>query len=59
MAEVNYQQESDFDYWYIIIDEYQDISKSCFGLVKAIIDKTGAKEMCVGDDLQSIIGNEP
>lgn len=46
--------ESRFDYKYIIIDEYQDISKSRFGLVKAIQDKTGAKIMCVGDDWQSI-----
>uniref|UniRef100_UPI00406C5E32 UvrD-helicase domain-containing protein n=1 Tax=Paenibacillus sp. FSL R7-0652 TaxID=2921687 RepID=UPI00406C5E32 len=42
--------ESNFNYRYIIIDEYQDISKSRFGLVKAIKDKTGAKVMCVGDD---------
>ncbi|MDK8193476.1 UvrD-helicase domain-containing protein [Paenibacillus sp. UMB7766-LJ446] len=46
--------ESNFNYRYIIIDEYQDISKSRFGLVKAIKDKTGAKVMCVGDDWQSI-----
>ncbi|QAY66366.1 UvrD-helicase domain-containing protein [Paenibacillus protaetiae] len=46
--------EARFDYKYIIIDEYQDISKSRYGLVKAIKDKTGAKVMCVGDDWQSI-----
>ena len=42
------------DYKYIIIDEYQDISKARFNLIKAIIDKTGAKLLCVGDDWQSI-----
>ena len=41
-------------YKYIIIDEYQDISKARFNLIKAIIDKTGAKLLCVGDDWQSI-----
>ena len=41
-------------YKYIIIDEYQDISKARFKLIKAIIDKTGAKLLCVGDDWQSI-----
>lgn len=41
-------------YKWIIIDEYQDISVSRFKLVKAIIDQTGAKLLCVGDDWQSI-----
>ena len=41
-------------YEYIIIDEFQDISKARFNLIKAIIDKTGAKLLCVGDDWQSI-----
>ncbi|WP_303728025.1 UvrD-helicase domain-containing protein [Denitrobacterium detoxificans] len=39
---------------YIIVDEYQDISKSRFGLIKAIRDACEAKLMCVGDDWQSI-----
>jgi len=43
-----------FSYKYILIDEYQDISRSRFRLVKAIRDQTGAKVMCVGDDWQSI-----
>ena len=38
----------------MIIDEYQDISVSRFNLVKAIIDQTNAKLLCVGDDWQSI-----
>lgn len=41
-------------YKYVIVDEYQDISKSRFNLLKAIADKTGAKFFCVGDDWQSI-----
>lgn len=38
----------------IIVDEYQDISASRFGLINAIRDTTGAKLICVGDDWQSI-----
>ena len=41
-------------YSHIIVDEYQDISKSRFGLIKAIRDACGARLMCVGDDWQSI-----
>lgn len=41
-------------YKYVIVDEYQDISKSRFNFLKAIADKTGAKYFCVGDDWQSI-----
>lgn len=41
-------------YSHIIVDEYQDISKSRFDLIKAIRDACDAKLMCVGDDWQSI-----
>lgn len=41
-------------YKYLIVDEYQDISKSRFNFIKAIADKTNAKVFCVGDDWQSI-----
>lgn len=41
-------------YKYIIIDEYQDISRSRFELVKALRVGSSAKLMCVGDDWQSI-----
>ncbi len=41
-------------YKYIIIDEYQDIGMDRYGLIKAIIEKTSAHLMCVGDDWQSI-----
>ena len=43
-----------FPYKYVIVDEYQDISKSRFNFLKAIADRTGAKFFCVGDDWQSI-----
>jgi len=46
--------ENDFDYKYIIVDEYQDISYSRFNLIKEIRDKNNATIMCVGDDWQSI-----
>ena len=42
------------DYEFVIVDEYQDISKSRFNLLKALVEKTGAKLFCVGDDWQSI-----
>ena len=41
-------------YKYLIVDEYQDISKSRFYFLKAIADRTNAKVFCVGDDWQSI-----
>lgn len=41
-------------YSHIIVDEYQDISKSRFNLIKAIRDACEAKLLCVGDDWQSI-----
>lgn len=44
----------DFNYRYIIIDEYQDISFSRFKLIKEIRDLTKARLVCVGDDWQSI-----
>lgn len=42
------------NYKYIIVDEYQDISKSRFNLLKAIADRNKSKVFCVGDDWQSI-----
>ena len=41
-------------YRYVIIDEYQDISFARYRLIKAILNQTGAKLLCVGDDWQSI-----
>ena len=42
------------DFRYIIVDEYQDISRQRFDLVRALRDATGAKIIAVGDDWQSI-----
>lgn len=42
------------DFKYIIVDEYQDISRQRFDLVSALSDVTDAKIIAVGDDWQSI-----
>lgn len=42
------------DFEYVIVDEYQDISKQRFDLVQAIKDVCNAKIIAVGDDWQSI-----
>ncbi len=42
------------NYKYVIIDEYQDISKSRFNLVKALRNSNDFSLFCVGDDWQSI-----
>ncbi len=39
---------------YIIVDEYQDISRQRFNLSKALADASDAKIMAVGDDWQTI-----
>ncbi len=41
-------------YRYVIVDEYQDISKSRFELLKTMRDSNHFKLFCVGDDWQSI-----
>ena len=47
-------KKSDLQYKYIIVDEYQDTSKSKVELLKELIKYTNAKLMAVGDDWQSI-----
>ena len=42
------------NYKYIIIDEYQDTSKTKYELIKEIKNRTNAKLFVVGDDFQSI-----
>ena len=42
------------DFQYIIVDEYQDISRQRFDLVTALSEVTDAKIIAVGDDWQSI-----
>ena len=46
--------ELSLNYKYVIIDEFQDIAVNRYNLVKEIVNKTGAKTFCVGDDFQSI-----
>ena len=41
---------------YIIIDEYQDISKDRYELTKKIAKKNNSKIVAVGDDWQAIYG---
>lgn len=53
-ADIVESEDIEVDYKYIIIDEYQDISRSRYNLIKAIRTKTNAKIICVGDDWQSI-----
>lgn len=42
------------DFKYVIVDEYQDISRQRFDLTTALSDVTNAKIIAVGDDWQSI-----
>lgn len=42
------------DFKYVIVDEYQDISRQRFDFTRALADVTGAKIVAVGDDWQSI-----
>ena len=42
------------DFKYIIVDEYQDISRQRFDLTEALSEVTSAKIIAVGDDWQSI-----
>ncbi len=44
------------DYKYLIIDEYQDISRQRFNLLKKMSALFDAKIMAVGDDWQAIFG---
>lgn len=48
------EMKEKLDFKYLIVDEYQDISRQRFDLVKAFSEVTDAKIMAVGDDWQSI-----
>jgi len=48
------EMKQKLDFKYIIVDEYQDISRQRFDLVTALADVTEAKIIAVGDDWQSI-----
>lgn len=46
--------ENNFNYKYVFIDEYQDISRVRFNLIKKLVDLTNCNLVVVGDDWQSI-----
>ena len=48
------EMKQKLDFKYIIVDEYQDISRQRFDLVSALHDVCDAKIIAVGDDWQSI-----
>ncbi len=48
------EMKQTLDFKYIIVDEYQDISRQRFDLVTALSEVTDAKIIAVGDDWQSI-----
>ncbi len=48
------EMKQKLDFKYIIVDEYQDISRQRFDLVSALSEVTEAKIIAVGDDWQSI-----
>lgn len=48
------EHDKTLTYRYILIDEYQDTSEARYQLIQAIIKKTNAKLIAVGDDFQSI-----
>ena len=48
------EMKQKLDFKYIIVDEYQDISRQRFDLVSALHEVTSAKIIAVGDDWQSI-----
>ncbi len=52
----NYIEEGKYTntYKYVIIDEYQDIAKSRYNLIKALRKSNDFQLFCVGDDWQSI-----
>lgn len=50
------QKKVQFPYQYVIVDEYQDISKDRFLLLKAIKEEYQVTIIVVGDDWQSIFG---
>ena len=43
-------------YKYIIVDEFQDVTRCTYNLIHLLQEKSWAKLFCVGDDWQSIYG---
>ena len=48
------EMKEKMDFKYLIVDEYQDISRQRFDLVRSFSEVTDAKIVAVGDDWQSI-----
>ena len=48
------EMKQKLDFKYVIVDEYQDISRQRFDLTKTLAEVTDAKIIAVGDDWQSI-----
>ena len=48
------EMKKKLDFKYVIVDEYQDISRQRFDLTKMLSEVTDAKIIAVGDDWQSI-----
>jgi len=48
------EKNKDWNYKYIVVDEYQDITFQRFLFIKALVEYYGAKLITVGDDWQSI-----
>ncbi len=48
------EMKQKLNFKYVIVDEYQDISRQRFDLTKALSEVTDAKIIAVGDDWQSI-----
>lgn len=48
------EMKKKLDFKYVIVDEYQDISRQRFDLTKALSEVTDPKIIAVGDDWQSI-----
>ena len=48
------EMKEKLDFKYLIVDEYQDISRQRFDLVRSFSEVTDAKIVAVGDDWQSI-----
>ena len=48
------EMKKKLDFKYIIVDEYQDISRQRFDLTKELSEVTDARIIAVGDDWQSI-----
>ncbi len=46
--------EIKFSYEYIFIDEFQDISKIRYQLIRTLMEQFHVKTICVGDDFQAI-----